>query len=311
MAEVLVTTVDMGRDEWLKWRKQGIGGSDAAAIAGMDPWRSPISVWLDKTGQIVPDEPGEAAYWGTVLENVVAEEFKKRTGFYVQRRNAILKHLKYPWMIANVDRLIRDEQGKWGVLECKTTSEWGRKYWTDDDVPAHYLVQIQHYLAVTGYDYGYLAVLIGGNKYRHYKVNRDEELISYLIQIEQEFWQMVEANTPPAFDGSESSSEILKKLYPEADQGTQILLPSTAQELIELYERAAEDERAAKERKEEATNKLKAMLGTAEVGILGDRKVLWKNIISKRFDTRKFQEEHPDLYEQYTIDSSYRRFDVR
>lgn len=90
MVDVLVSTKQMTRNQWLHWRRKGIGGSDASAIAGINPWKSPMAVWLDKTGQIEPEEAGEAAYWGNVLENVVADEFKERTGFYLQRRNAIL-----------------------------------------------------------------------------------------------------------------------------------------------------------------------------------------------------------------------------
>lgn len=311
MANVLISTKDISHAEWLQQRRAGIGGSDASAIAGLNPWKSPMAVWLDKTGQIEPEEAGEAAYWGNVLESVVADEFKERTGFYVQRRNAILQHPDYPWMLANVDRLIRDHEGNWGVLECKTTSEWGRKNWTEDEVPAHYLIQLQHYLAVTGYQYGYLAVLIGGNKYKHYKLNRDEDIINYLVEIEKEFWHLVETNTPPAIDGSESSSDVLKKLYPEAEPGLEIMLPSTALELIELYEQASEEEKAAIAKKDEAGNKLKALLGDAEAGVLGDRKISWKNVKSTRFDSTKFRKDHPDLYAQYAKESSYRRFDLR
>lgn len=311
IADVLVSTQTMTRNDWLDWRRRGIGGSDAAAIAGLNPWKSPMAIWLDKTGQIEPEEAGEAAYWGNVLESVVADEFKERTGFYVQRRNAILQHTDYPWMLANVDRLFRDAEGNWGVLECKTTSEWGRKNWAEDEVPAYYLIQVQHYLAVTGYEYGYIAVLIGGNQYKHYKVVRDEEIIQYLIDIEKDFWQLVETNTPPAFDGSDSSSEVLKKLYPKATLGLEVMLPSTAQELIEMYEQASAEEKAAVTKKDEAGNKLKALLGDAEVGVLGDRKVSWKNINSTRFDSTKFKKDHQALYEEYSKESSYRRFDVR
>lgn len=136
-AEVLISTVDMNRQEWLDARKNGIGGSDVSAIAGLNKWKSPVGVYLDKIGAS-PDEDsaGEAAYWGNVMEDVVAQEFSIRTGLRVRRRNAILKHPEYPFMLANVDRLI---VGKREGLECKTASEYLKGSWEDEEIPAAYL----------------------------------------------------------------------------------------------------------------------------------------------------------------------------
>lgn len=306
---VLVPTLGMEREEWLMARRRGIGGSDAAAIAGLNRWRSPIAVWLEKTGQIVPEEPGEAAYWGTILEDIVAQEFTKRTGKKVRRRNAILQHPEHPFMLANVDRLVVGERAG---LECKISSEYRKGEWGEDGetLPPEYLIQVQHYMAVTGYDSWYLAVLIGGNKFIHFRVDRDQELIDYLIKIESDFWKLVEDGTPPPMDGSDASSELLNRLYPKSNSEA-IELPKSALELIEEREHWAEQEKLMAEKKQEAENKLKQLLGDNEVGWAGERKVTWKTVTSQRLDTKKLQAEHPDIYAKYVKESSYRRFSIK
>src|SRR5690606_184586 len=118
-----VDTRGMGREEWLQARRQGIGGSDAAVIAGLDPYKSPIRLWMEKTGQVDEEPAGEAAEWGLLLEPVIAEEFTRRTGKRVRRRNAILQHPRWEFMIANLDREVVGEPA---LLEIKTTSAWNR-----------------------------------------------------------------------------------------------------------------------------------------------------------------------------------------
>lgn len=308
MAQVLVATRDIARDEWLAWRKKGIGGSDAAAIAGLSRWRSPVAVWLEKTGQVEPEEPGEAAYWGTVLEDLIAREFFTRTGKKVKRRLAILQHPDYPFMLANIDRMVVGEKAG---LECKTTGEYHKAEWQDDRIPDEYVLQCQHYMAVCGYPRWYIAVLIGGNKFRWKVIERDEEIINYLIKIESDFWCLVENRTPPEMDGSQASSEALSLLYPAAEEGKAIILPFEAEALIAEYEAAAEEEKAAGDRKEAAANKLKALLGDAEAGRAGDRLVTWKNVMSSRLDTKALKTDHPEIYEKYARQSEYRRFAIK
>ena len=295
-AQVLVSTSNMNRKEWLEWRRKGIGGSDAAAIAGLSPWKSPIAVWLEKTGQAEPEEPGEAAYWGTVLEDVVAREFSLRTGLKTRRRNAILQHPKYEWMIANVDRFVVGENIG---LECKTTSAYNAKEWEGDEIPAQYIVQVQHYMAVTGAKAWWVAVLIGGQSFLYKKVERDDELIEQLIDIERDFWENhVVPSVPPELDGSPASTELVKRMYPRATLPT-VDLPSQAKDLIADLESVKEEIKLLEERKNEIENKLKSMLGDHEVGRIGDTVVTWKNVESKRIDTKRLKQEKPEIYEQY------------
>ena len=182
-ANILVQTASMERNDWLEWRKNGIGGSDVGAIAGANPWKSPISVYLEKIGEAPKAEENERMYWGNVLKNIVAKEFSKRTGFKVQRRNAMYQHPEHEFMLANIDRIYIKDGHVAGILECKTTNEYSKDQWEGDKIPNHYYLQVQHYLAVTGFQEAYIAALIGGNKYVYKKINRDDELIDYFIQI--------------------------------------------------------------------------------------------------------------------------------
>lgn len=308
-AQVLVSTANMDRQEWLEWRRKGIGGSDAPAVVGLSPWKSPIQLYMEKVGEwISEEEPSEAAYIGTRLENVLAEIFSEQTGMKVMKRNAILQHTQYPWMIANIDRRI---VGKKEGLEIKTASEYLKDEWKDDEVPAHYLVQVQHYMAVTGYDAWWVAVLIGGNKFRYKRIERDDELIQQLIELEKDFWQNnVLKNVPPEMDGSNASSQLLKRMYPKASLPS-IDLPSQAKSLVADLESVKAEIKILEDRKNELENKLKSMLGEHEEGRIGDVVVSWKNVETKRIDTTRLKNERPEIYEQYLKVSSYRKFDTK
>lgn len=309
-AESLASTTDMSREQWLEARRQGIGGSDVSAIAGLNKWKSPVGVYLDKTGQS-PDEDsaGEAAYWGNVMEDVVAQEFTIRTGIRVRKRNAILKHPEHKFMLANVDRLI---VGKREGLECKTASEYLKGDWENEEIPAAYLLQCQHYMAVTGYQAWHIAVLIGGNKFIHKKIERDEELIEYLVGIEKDFWvNHVLAEVPPMFDGSEASSELLKALYPQAEPLSEINLSNDIEQMLDAMDQLAEDIKTAEKQKKEYENQIKNIMGENEKGNTLNRVVFWKNYESNRIDSKRLKVEQPDLYKKYTNTTTARRFTVK
>lgn len=308
MAAVLVPTKNMTREEWLAWRRKGIGGSDAAAIAGVSRYKSPVEVWLEKTGQVPPEEQGEPAYWGRVLEDVVAREWSRRTKKKVKRRLAILRHRHYPFMVANVDRLVIGEKAG---LEVKTTGAQHRDEWENGRVPDEYVIQVQHYMAVTGFPVWYVAVLIGGQEFRWTTVPREEELIRYLIKIEADFWRLVETRVMPDLDGSRAATELITSMYPQAEPGKKVILPEEARELIAQYDQAKEQEAYWAERKAEAENRLKALMGDAEIGWCGDRKVTWKNIPRTDLDRKKLKAEMPEIYERFTYPNPYRRFEVR
>lgn len=304
----LISTRGMSREKWLEERRKGIGGSDAAAVAGLSRYRTPIQVYMEKLGMIDPQEESEAMYWGKKLEDIVAEEFSIRTGLKVRRRNAILRHPDHSFMLANVDRFI---VGKNEGLECKTTSAYRVDEWKDDEIPWEYAIQCHHYMAVTGYSAWWIAVLIGGNRFVFKRIERDEAIIANLVKIESDFWHNhVLKQTPPDPDGSAASSELVRRIYPESN-GLELDLPSAVERWIEQYEQAAEEEKAAAARKEEAANNIKMLLGEYEVGRFKDWKITWRSISSSRLDTKRLKAELPDIYAKYTNQTSSRRFEIK
>ena len=310
MAVILASTENMPYDEWLDWRKKGIGGSDASVVCGINRYRSPIELWMDKTNQIPYQEAGEAAYWGTQLEALVRAEFTKRTGIEVNPANQLLQSEEHPFMLANLDgECMHPTYGKC-VFEAKTASAYKAGEW-DDAIPDEYMLQVQHYMAVTGYMGTYIAVLIGGNTFRWKFIERDEALISMLIQLESAFWKQVQELVPPAMDGSEAAAKFLSERFPNSVAKSKIELPEPALELIRQYEIACDHVNQYAEKKQEAENMLKNMLGNNEIGIADDRVVTWKSVEQERLDGKTLKIEHPTLYKKYANKTSYRRFSIK
>lgn len=217
----LVGTKQLPREDWLAVRKQGIGSSDAAAAVGLNPYKSQLELWLEKTGRdtslpkLDPNEEESPAYWGNILEPIVATHYTKRSGHRVRRVNAVLQHPdpKLPWMLANIDREVigaDDVQ----ILECKTAGINGARLWKDG-VPEYVQLQVMHQLAVTGKQAADVAVLLGGQHLEIHRIERDESMIARLIDLERLFWDYVVSDTPPPADGTDSAEAALRCLYPE------------------------------------------------------------------------------------------------
>jgi putative phage-type endonuclease len=311
MAKVLVSTKGLSHTDWLACRRLGIGGSDASIVCRANKYKSPIELWLDKTGQLPYQEAGEAAFWGTTFEPIIRAEFAKRTGMKVIEVNRILQCNKYPFMIANIDgALLCPNHGRC-VFESKTASVYKAGEWENGSVPYEYVLQIQHYLSVTGYNGAYIAVLIGGNAFHWRFVPRDEEIISMLINEERDFWQHVADAVPPPPDGSEACVKFLNQRYANSIPKSQIELPVSAADLIRQYTEANEQIEQATIQKNRAGNLLKEMLGANEVGIIGDNRVAWRTVTQERFDNKAFKSEQPELYKKYIHQSFYRRFNIK
>lgn len=308
-AIVFENTDHLSQNEWLNMRKRGIGGSDAAAICGLSRWRSPMDVWLEKTGQIEPEKAGEAAYWGQIMEPIIREEFTIRTGMTVTTANSMLQHNRFPFMLANLDGTVRDPHRGQGVFEAKTAGLYARSEW-DHGLPDEYAIQVQHYLAVTGFPFACVAVLIGGNQFKWLYLERDDAVIDLIIQLETRFWRLVQTNTPPPLDGSRATTELLNRLFPYGKK-QEIELPAEALELIEAYESAREQEEKAALLKDTAANQLKNMLGENACGKVGDRRVTWQEVRTERFDSKLLRADEPDIYSRYIKPNSYRRFQIR
>lgn len=310
MAELFVSTKNMPKEDWLDFRNKGIGGSDVSILCGINKYKSPIELWMEKTAQIKPKECGEAAYWGTKMEPIIREEFTIKTGIKVETVNSILRHEKYDFMLANVDGIVYDAELGNCIFEAKTASAFKQNQW-QDNIPEEYMLQIQHYMAVTGFKATYIAALIGGNQFVYKLIKRDEELIDMIITLENDFWNHVLTNTPPEIDGSEASTELLNRLYPSCSENSKIILPDEAVNLLSQYKISKEKEKEITQMKDEAVNKLKSMIGNNETAVVKDRLITWKTVSSKKFDSKKLKQEEPEIYKKYLAKSSFRRFSVK
>ena len=309
-AKVLVSTDGLPYEDWLEYRKRGIGGSDASIVCGISRYKSAVQLWMEKTNQIPAQEAGEAAYWGTLLESVVREEFTKRTGIEVRQVKQLLQSGEHPFMLANLDGVCEHPDYGTCVFEAKTASSFKMSEW-ENAIPDEYQIQIQHYMAVTGYRAAYIAVLIGGNTFRWKLIERDDEMISMLIAFEAVFWDHVQNMTPPPLDGSDASAQFLSACFPNSVNNSRIELPPFAEELLNRYDEACGELEAATEQKQEAENKLKQMLGENEAGTAGNRLVTWKSVTQERLDSKTLKAEHPSLYQKYSNKTSYRRFSIK
>lgn len=304
----LVSTKGLSRQEWLNVRNGGIGSSDAAAAIGLSPYKSPSALWLEKTGRKAPDDlsQSEAVFWGTTLEPVLAKVYAERTGNKVRRINAVLQHPEHPFMLANLDRAI----GADGVLEIKTAGHHSAVFW-EDSIPEAYQCQVLHQLAVTGKVWADVAVLIGGQDFRIYRIERDDEKVSALIEREAQFWQTVMTDTAPDPDGSESSGNVLTWMYPR-DTGETIdctesaMLNTLFAELLSFKRQRTQLEFL------EATHRqsIQAAMGNASIAIFVGGRVSWKKARdSVTTDLKRLLQDHPNLAPQYeTVVPGSRRF---
>ena len=146
MKRKLVPTGNLKREEWLELRRRGIGGSDASVIMGKNPYRSILRLWEEKTGKAPITEAGnEAVYWGNVMEPVIRKEFTRRTGLKVRQKHFMVFHPEIPYMFADVDGIVTEENGEKCIFEAKTVSQYKEKQW-ETGIPEEYMLQVQHYL---------------------------------------------------------------------------------------------------------------------------------------------------------------------
>lgn len=300
----LVSTRNLSRAEWLSVRGGGIGSSDAAASVGISPYKSPLELWLEKTErQAAPDlAANDAVFWGTTLEHIIASVYAERTGVKVRRLNAVLQHPEYPFMLANLDRVVQHPTDGNGVLEVKTAGVNSARFW-EEGVPDSYQCQVLHQLAVTGKEWCDVAVLIGGQDFRVYRVIRDDAKIADLIQREAKFWQCVIDDVPPPVDGSESSSRALDSMYP-SDKGDVLDCTDDTgmNKLFSDYWAYRQQREGAEVQEELLKQQLQERLGLASGAVLGDARISWrKSKDSTTTDFKKLAEENPEWVKLYEI----------
>lgn len=310
MAKLIMTVEEMqDRSKWLEMRKCGIGGSEAAAIVGLNPWKSAFQLWMEKTGQVEPEDlsDNEYVYWGNVLEQAVADRFCELTGKKVQLRG-MLQDDEYPYMLASVDRMVVGENAG---LECKKTNAFNNKAWADDELPDSYYIQCQWYMMVTGCEKWYIAVLIGGNKFIWKEVPRNAADIEALRKDAVDFWSMVTTGTMPPVDGSENCSNALAQKF-KGKKDLAINLPAAAKYCIDRLREIKETIVELEGQKKLSENELKAMLGDAEIGVIGEDRVSWK-VQNGRItvDSKRLKAERPEIYSKYSkVGNSIRVFKV-
>lgn len=296
--------------EWETERhKLGIGGSEAAAIAGLNPYSSAFTVYWDKVGKGEPMKVSEGMRQGTDLEEYVAKRFCEATGKKVRKCEYMLQSAEHPFMIADVDRFVVGENA---ILECKTSlNRSGYSYDDANNIPAYQLVQCLHYMSVVGAEKAYLATLVFGKDFNIVEINASDykDDIASLIQIEKRFWEEnVLKEIPPQPDGSDRSTEIISEQFPFANEELPPVdlmgYSSQLHRLSELKKQIMEltDEKMSIE------NTIKTALGEAPVGEYGDFRITWKNRESTRLDSKALKADMPDVYAKYAKTLSTRTF---
>lgn len=298
MAKLIMTVAEMADEKkWLDARNAGIGGSDASVIVGLNRWKSPFQLWLEKTGRAAPEDlsGNEYVYWGKVLEEAVAQRFCELTGKKVQRRG-LLQMDEYPFILASVDRMVVGENAG---LECKTCNGFAAKEWEDDEVPAAYYVQCQHYMMVTGCDRWYIAVLIGGNRFVWKEIPRNDAEIDLLLEAEVDFWNKVTTGTMPEVDGSESCKDALVAEF-RGGVTEPLTLPEAATVIVERIQELDTVKKNTEEDIEHHKNQLRRIMGDYEIGYAGDYKVSWKSQAGRtNIDSKALKAKEPEIYAKY------------
>ena len=278
-------------DEWLAIRQNYVGGSDAGAVLGVDPYKSPYALWAEKTGRVEPFAGNIATEVGTRLEALVAELFTQETGLKVRRKNATMVNSLYPFACANVDRIVT---GQNALLEIKTTTSIPvmRKV-RGGDYPDKWYAQMTHYMAVTGARKAYLAVLVNCRELHIYTLDRDQAEIDALMAAEARFWELVEKDTPPDPDASCATTDALTEVYPDSNGESVELFGRES--LLREWESLKAAQKSTEERLRGIENQLKADMGSAERGEAGEYTVTWKSQTRSTFQAKAFAADNPGI----------------
>lgn len=304
MQNTTLLKADFGTPEWHEIRRSGIGGSDAAAVLGMSKFKSPYQLFLEKTGDAdqIPDN------WdmqrGRALEPVIRQNYSDRTGRVVRLLDGVLRDNDRPFMLGNFDGLTEDNR----LVEIKApryTKEWGEA--GTDQIPQEYLIQVQHYLAITRFEIADVVVSFGGGAPLFYEVPADNDLQEMIIEGERKFWDMVQSNTPP----DPTTAEDVAKMFKRSTAGSVIATPEIEAELAALKITRNELD-MLEEKKQVHETALKIFMGEKDTicDAFGIPLVTWKESKPREtFDTKAFKQDKPELYDEYVkIGDSSRRF---
>lgn len=260
------------QEQWIEARRTGIGGSDAAVVLGISPFKTPLQLWAEKLRLLDDDvEQTEPIRWGKLLEPVIAEEWGRENGHALVDlgRWTVLRSRSTPFMLATLDRVIFAGNGN-GVLEAKNTNAFRIEEWEADEPPTIYAVQVQQQLAVTGYDWGVLVALVGGQKLRWFLIERNQRFINMLQEEEHDFWRLVQRRQQPPVDDSKMTEEALRRLYKTEVEEKTVDLGMSGLDWDREREEAIALIREGTRRKRLIDNLIRASMGDAEVGLLPD-----------------------------------------
>lgn len=303
-----ISVRDMDRKEWLQLRKTGIGGSDAGAICGMNPYSSPMTVFQNKTCEVLEEQDNEAVRQGHDLEDYVAQRFMEATGLKLRRSNYMYRSEEYPFMIADVDRLVVGEDAG---LECKTASAYNADKWKDGEIPLHYIMQCYHYMAVTGKRTWYIAAVILGREFTYRKLEWDDELIRQMIETEQDFWENhVMKKVMPNPDGSKACDAVLQQYFHMAQKAETIELTGFDEKLCRREEILSQISELQQEQSR-IEQEVKLYMQENEFAVSDNYRVSWSNVETTRLDTQRIKQERPEIYRDYAKVSSSRRFQIK
>lgn len=288
-------------------RRSGIGGSDAGPILGVSPWKTPFALWQQKVGEVEEEDQTDVMYFGTLLEDVVASEYVRRTGKKVRRRSTI-RHPKRPWQMAHIDR---DVVGEKRLLECKTAGTLSDQYGEDgsDQLPLTYVAQVQHYMEVMNYDVADVAVFfLGPRQFRIYEVARDRTLGELLTEKEAEFWQRVLDREPP----DPTTLADVRARWPR-DSGAEVeATPEVYGAWEQLHEVKAQQKTLAEQR-----DSLEFLIhrhmgdATTLTGPDGQPLATWKTQNARRLDQKRLKAEMAEIVRNYTVESTTRVFRLK
>lgn len=307
-ADGIVKTTDITRDEWLKWRKQGIGGSDAGAILGLNPYSSAFQVYCDKKGLLPEQEDNEAMRQGRDFEEYVAKRFMEEKGLKVKRCNYLVQNPEKPFMLADVDRLLVCENIG---LECKTASAMSKVDYAAGEIPPQYYAQCVHYMAVTGAASWYIAILVFSRGFYVYRIDRDEDEIKALIERERDFWyNNVLTNIEPAADGSERAGKVIQHLYKGNDAEPPALLHGYENNMTRIKELDTEIKALTKEQ-DTLKQVIQLKMRDAITGMADGYTVKFAPQSRTTVDSKALKADNPDIFEKYSKISTFRKFEIK
>lgn len=296
----------MNKQEWLRERKNYLGGTDLAAICGLSPYRTALDVYLDKTSDDIAEDTNSAMHWGTLLEEVIAKEYAQVTGQTIEIEPNTIYHPEYKFLGANIDRWVGDKEY---VLECKTAGFTKAKEWGDlgtDQIPESYLVQVAYYAAICNVPKVDIAVLIGGQDFRIYTYNRDKNLEEKLIKIACNFWHNhIEKKVPPKCVNTRDTFN----LFPQSNN-KQITAKDEILTKLEELKMAREEENRIQTTIEKLKVEIQEFMQDYDVLIDENGNVIatWKNTAPRSlFDLKRFKEEAKEMYLKYASYSKQSR----